>query len=206
MFCVKKRIVISAIIFFLSFLIVNFSYGDNQNNQNTTEKNEQVYTKEFGIFSGWASGELKIQDDYEAIPLHLQFGFDITSLLSKINIRQQGNLRFLLEPYLNTIVSPNSNVEIGNNFILKYSYPIYKRIYLYFEGGLGMLYTSQHTYEQSTQFNFSEQAGGGISYLFSKNKAISFGYRYRHLSNADIKEPNRGIDMDYFLCGISVLY
>lgn len=198
-----KKKVIFVIIFILFFSTANSSYCKNQN---VPEKKGIAQDKEFAIYSGWASGKLKKQDDYEIIPLHLQFGFDITSLFNKINIKPKGNIKFVLEPYLDTVVSPNSNIEIGNNFILKYDYPITQRIFVYLEGGLGMLFTSQHIYEQSTQFNFSEQAGGGISYLFSKNKAINFGYRYRHFSNIGIKEPNHGINMDYFLCGISLFY
>lgn len=202
-FLISKRISIIVIIFILFFFVANFSYCAAQSDQ--TE--DTVYTKEFGIFTGWASGDLKRQQgDYNTIPLHLQFGFDITSLLDKINIRQKGSLKFVLEPFLNTIVSPDSNIEVGTDFLLKYSHPLTQRFYIYFEAGAGMMFTSQHTFEQSTQFNFTEQAGGGISYLFTENKAINFGYRYRHFSNAGIDEPNRGIEMDYFLCGITVSY
>ena len=199
---INKRVALVAItVFVLIFPVTNFSYSEVQNKEENI-----VYTKEFGVFSGWASGDLKEQDDYEMIPLYLQFGFDITNALHKINIKPKGNLKFILEPFLNTVVSPNSNIELGNNFILKYSHPITKRIFMYLEGGLGLLYMSQHTREQSTHFNFSEQIGVGFSYFFSKNKAINMGYRYRHLSNAGIDEPNSGIDMDYFLCGMTILY
>lgn len=195
-----KKNLCAAAVFILFFLITSFSYADEQRaDLEGSNPEEASYTKEFGISTGWGSGELKRQDDYNLIPLYFQFGFDIAKPFG-------GKLKFILEPFLNTIVSPDSNVEIGNDFVLRYSYPIVQKINLYIDFGLGMMFASQHTSEQSTQFNFTEQGGGGISYAFSKNKSINFGYRFRHFSNAGIKEPNKGIDMDFLLCGITVSY
>jgi lipid A 3-O-deacylase len=189
------------VVILILFLVLPFtSYAQ-------TGEVKEEYSREFGIFSGWASGKLKhSQGDYEMVPLHFQIGFDITSLLNNINIEPSGRLKFLFEPFFNPILQPNANVEVGNNFMLKYTHPIIQRFSLIIEGGLGLLYTTQHTFEQGTQFNFSQQFGGGISYNFADNKAISFGYRFRHFSNADIKEPNRGIDMVYILCGVTIFY
>ena len=191
---------------FILVLILFFSIADFCYSYNQSDFEETFHKNVFGVLSGWGSGELKRQDDYETIPLYFQIGFDITSLLDKINIRPKGSLKFVLEPFLNTIVSPDSNIEVGNDFIIKYSHPIIRRVNIYIEAGLGMMFTSQHTFEQSTQFNFTEQVGGGISCFFAKNKSVNFGYRYRHFSNAGIDEPNRGIDMDFYLFGITIHY
>ena len=162
--------------------------------------------KEFSMMSGWGNGKLKRQDNYEVIPLYLQFGFDIKPLLKRIHCNPKGDVRFLLEPFLNTVIGPDSNVEAGCDFLVKYSHPIINKINFYIELGVGMMYSSQHTYEQATQFNFTEQAGGGLSFLFAENKTFNIGYRYRHFSNAGLDEPNGGVDVDFILCGISMLY
>lgn len=197
----SKRLLIVFITLFLFILTISpISYAQ-------TEENKEEHSREFSILSGWAAGKLKyFQGDYEMVPLHFQIGFDITSLLENINVNTQGKLKFFFEPFLNTIIKPNSNVEVGNNFMIKYDYPITQKFSLFLEGGLGILYTTQHTYEQATQFNFSQQLGGGVSYRFAKDKALSVGYRRRHYSNADIEEPNAGIDMDYVLCGVTIFY
>lgn len=195
-----KKNICTIIVFILFFLVTNFSYADEQKADLESSNSEgSSHTKEFSIFTGWGSGELKRQDDYNLIPLYFQFGFDIEKPFG-------GKLKFIFEPFLNTIVSPDSNIEIGNDFVLRYSYPILQKISLYIDFGLGMMFTSQHTYEQSTQFNFTDQGGGGISYALSKNKAINLGYRFRHFSNASIKEPNRGVEMDFILFGVTVSY
>ena len=166
---------LKVVIFVLLFVTLNClynSYGQDEENN---------YKKEFGIYSGWMDGNLKDQDDYEMVPLCLQFGFDITP--SFRNDKPSGSLKFILEPFFNTVVNPRNNIDVGNNFMLKYSHPIIQKLHIYIEGGAGIMYTSQHTYEQGTQFNFDELAGGGVSYFFAKNKSINFGYRYRHFSN-----------------------
>jgi predicted porin len=62
---------------------------------------------------------------------------------------------------------------------------------------------TQHTREQSTQFNFTEQTGIGIHYFFRKNTAFTLQGRYRHLSNASIKHPNTGINTQFVIAGFS---
>jgi hypothetical protein len=59
-----------------------------------------------------------------------------------------------------------------------------------------------HTRQQSTQFNFTEHLGAGMHYFFGKNTAFTLEGRARHLSNASIKEPNKGIDSYFVLAGI----
>ena len=93
---------LKVVIFVLLFVTLNClynSYGQDEENN---------YKKEFGIYSGWMDGNLKDQDDYEMVPLCLQFGFDITP--SFRNNKHIGSLKFVLEPFLNSIVSPNENI------------------------------------------------------------------------------------------------
>jgi opacity protein-like surface antigen len=199
----KKRFLLVIV-----FLVIIFSLYSGVSYCEVEEGQEEAGgIKEFSVLTGWGKGKLKYnQGDYEIVPLHFQIGFDVTSWLDKMNIEQRGNLRFLLEPFLNTVTSPSTNIETGNNFVIKYSHPITQKVSAYLEGVLGLLYTTQHTAEQGMQFNFSQQGGVGITYLFTENKAINFGFRRRHFSNADIKQPNSGIDMDYFLLGVSIFY
>lgn len=159
--------------------------------------------KEFGIFSGYHWGHLKEQSHYEVIPAMLHLGFDMRPLFKN---KSNFLLEFMLEPFINTVISPNSNAEIGNNFLFKLGFPLSKRLYPYIAGGWGLVYLTQHTREQSTQFNFTDQGEVGITYFLRKNLNASIGYRYRHISNASIKSPNSGIDSNSVICGISFVY
>lgn len=164
------------------------------------------WLKEVGIFTGYASGKLDEKPDYELIPTIFRLGFDLNPFINKFGWNTKGLLEFQLEPFINTVINPNSNVEVGSNFLLKYAFPLTKKIYPYVEGGLGMLYMSQHTREQATQYNFLPQGGAGIMYFLKDNLALSAGYRYRHLSNNSFEHPNSGINVDMYLAGLSIVY
>ncbi|MCX5705045.1 MAG: acyloxyacyl hydrolase [Candidatus Omnitrophica bacterium] len=164
------------------------------------------WLKEIGILSGYASGPLDEKPDYEFVPMIFRFGLDLNPFINKFSWDTKGLLELQLEPFINTVVSPNNNVEIGSNFVLKYAFPLTKKFYPYVEGGLGMLYMSQHTREQSTQYNFLPQGGAGLMYFLKDNLALTVGYRYRHLSNNSFKSPNSGINVDMYLAGLSIVY
>ena len=65
----------------------------------------------------------------------------------------------------------------------------------YLEGGIGLHLlsaTSLGSRRYSTAFQFGEHLGFG--YRFGARGAFDLGYRYQHISNADIKTPNSGAD------------
>lgn len=66
---------------------------------------------------------------------------------------------------------------------------------LYLEGGIGahlISSTALGNKRFSSAFQFGDHLGFG--YRFGAGGAADIGYRYQHLSNADIKLPNNGID------------
>ena len=164
------------------------------------------WLKEFGVLSGFSRGSLKDKDDYEIVPVIMRFGIDLKAALGKEDSNPKDLLEFEFEPFLGAGTSPDANAEIGAALLVKYGRFIFKKLCLYIEGGTGFIYLSQHTREQSTQFNFVDQAGGGIHYFIKRNIAINIGYRYRHVSNGSIKSPNKGIDSNMVLAGISWFY
>lgn len=159
------------------------------------------------FLSGFGTGQLVRERDYQLVPLFVDFDFDLRSLLTKRNINPPGLLQFVLEPFVSFVTSPNNNAEFGNNFLIKIGIlPETSKFQPYFKGGVGLLYMTQHIRDQGTQFNFNELAGIGMHYFFQKNIALTLEYRFRHLSNSGIKKPNHGINNDFGLCGISCLF
>lgn len=158
------------------------------------------------LFSGWLEADLRAKQDYEGVPVFVSFDFNIKSAFDKINWKIKGNTDFIVEPFSTLILSPDTNVEVGVNFLLKYIYPLSPKIKPYFKGGVGILYMSQHTQEQSTQYNFLPQVSIGLHYFLNKKTALSWEYRYRHLSNASTGHPNKGIDGNLILGGISFFF
>ena len=158
------------------------------------------------ILTGFLEADLKDKDDYQGIPLLVSLNFDAKPLFSKVGIETQGRLNFTVEPFANTIISPDNNVEVGSNFLLKYVFPLSETFQPFFKGGLGVLYMSQKTNEQSTQYNFLPQAGVGFHLFYKDNAALTFEYRYRHLSNNSFGSRNGGIDANMILAGVSFFF
>ena len=160
----------------------------------------------FSLVSGYGSAGpspvSKSSAYYEVIPILPQFGFDINPLAEKLHIKPKGLLEFVVEPLMNLVINPDTNAEVGCSLFLRYSDKISSRIAPYLEGGLGMIYTTQHTREQGTQYNFISQAGLGLQFFLDKHFALTGGYRFRHLSNAGLDKQNRGIDHHFGLVGV----
>lgn len=159
------------------------------------------------FLTGFGVAKLRQQSTYHVTPFFVDFDFDLKPLTKKISFNPPSLLQFVLEPFVSYVSSPDNNAEIGNNFLIKIGFlPETSKFQPYFKGGVGLIYMTQHTREQSTQFNFNEYAGVGAHYFFRKNIALTLEYRFRHISNAGISRPNTGINTHLGDCGISYLF
>ena len=150
------------------------------------------WLREVGLLTGYGIASLdKKNADYEVIPVLTQFGFDINPLARKLHIDPRGTVECVVEPLMNVVISPDTNAEAGCSLLLKYSDHITSRIAPYIEGGFGIIYTTQHTHEQGTQYNFLSQVGVGLQFFLNEKFALTGGYRFRHMSNAGLDDDNR---------------
>ncbi len=58
----------------------------------------------------------------------------------------------------------------------------------------------------ASAFNFAGDFGGGLQYQIKRNKAITFGYKYFHISNISLGETNPGYNANVFYVGYSFFY
>jgi hypothetical protein len=54
-----------------------------------------------------------------------------------------------------------------------------------------------------SQFMYTIDYGAGVNIFHHKHQAVTIGYRYQHLSNANICHHNPGSDATTFYVGIS---
>ncbi|HDN86041.1 MAG: hypothetical protein DRP68_05905 [Candidatus Omnitrophota bacterium] len=158
------------------------------------------------VFTGYLSASLDEKQDYIGIPFFFSFDFSSQEVLNKVSLKGKSRLSFIVELFTTLIVQPDTNLEGGLNFLAKYKFNFTKNIKPYIKGGVGIVYMSQHTREQGSQYNFLPQIGAGFHYFVSENSAISLEYRYRHLSNAGTKRPNKGIETNLALIGFSFFF
>jgi Lipid A 3-O-deacylase (PagL) len=156
------------------------------------------------VSSGFGKTQLDRKGDYILIPVIFDFDFDLKPFFNKKNVYPPGLFQFQIEPFVNLVTQPAMNMEIGNVFTLKFGIlPESNRFQPYLKGGVGFVYMTQSTYEQSTLLNFLEQIGIGARYLLAKNKALTMEGFYRHVSNASISQPNAGISPLFLTLGFA---
>ncbi len=155
----------------------------------------------------FAPGATEFQGDYEYVPIFMDFGFKINSVLGLAD--HKGTLQFLIEPFINPVLNPESGVEVGAGLMFKYSYPFWERVSPYIEAGAGPMYFGIDTYEQGeASFAFSDTGGAGLQIHLDDTKAINVGYRYRHISDAGVggEDTNGGINAQVVYAGVSFFH
>ncbi len=156
------------------------------------------------IIVGYGTEDID-NDAYEPIFLICRLGHDLTGFFPGL-ARQRGTLSAYLETQVNPVVSPETDVEFGIGLGLKYQYPLSNRLAVYAAGSVGPHYITVTCNEQENGFVFANTIGGGLSWFLTGKSAISVEYRFRHLSNADLAEPNGGINSHIVMVGYLIFF
>jgi len=79
-----------------------------------------------------------------------------------------------------------------------------RRVQPFFSTNGGFIYfTDRVLNPQGSKFMYIIDYGAGLNIFHHRNQAITIGYRYQHLSNANISHHNPGTDANTFYVGIS---
>lgn len=94
----------------------------------------------------------------------------------------------------------------GFNFNIMLRYHVIARDAwsIYLEGGAGILITGDELPDGASDFNFTPQAGAGVTYDIGSGNRLFAGVRWYHISNANIEDYNPGLDYVYIYAGLSV--
>lgn len=89
----------------------------------------------------------------------------------------------------------------GSPFGLQFNFRPKKRVQPFLGLSLGMLLFNKTTpNDLGKRLNFSTEGGAGIEYRLSNKKALTFGYKFYHISNASrgIENPGYDAQLIYF--------
>jgi hypothetical protein len=79
-----------------------------------------------------------------------------------------------------------------------------KRVQPFLSGDGGFIYFMDRVLSpQGSQFMYTVDFGTGINIFRKERQAVSIGYRYQHLSNANISQHNPGMDANTFYVSVS---
>jgi len=92
---------------------------------------------------------------------------------------------------------------IGHALLFRLDGRPVNRVVPFFDFGAGVLHTSlaERAPELSGTTQFNPQGGLGIQYFFNPQRAFVFEYRYMHMSNNGIQEPNHGFNSSMITIG-----
>jgi len=117
----------------------------------------------------------------------------------------RGVLEYKAEAVLGVVTNLSDRGILGLSPVgIRYNFTVLGgRLVPYVDGTLGAVYLNVHRDIQGTRFNFIETVGAGVRYFVTDGLALGAGFRYRHLSNADIRKPNHGLDTGFVVVGLS---
>jgi lipid A 3-O-deacylase len=159
---------------------------------------------ESGFITGIGTGNIH-EGHYEPVLLIWHIGMDLKRYLPSLK-EHKGTLTFYLEPQVNPVLNPETEIEFGVGAGFQYMYPVLDRLSPYVLISTGPHYISVKTNDQASGFAFANYFGAGLYLYLTKNAALNIGYRYRHVSNANTKKPNSGIDTHLGVIGFSLFF
>ena len=159
---------------------------------------------EMGTIIGYGNGTIT-EGDYTTLLLIIHIGMNINRFIPQLR-DHKGSLSLFFEPQFNPVLTPSSQYEFGLGIGLQYSYPVTESISPYILGVTGPQYISVNTVSQANGLNFASAAGAGLYFSLTKNTSLNLGYRYRHVSNANLQKPNGGINSQIGLMGLSFFF
>jgi opacity protein-like surface antigen len=111
-----------------------------------------------------------------------------------------------LEPYYQHYISPKQNYFAGLGWTNRYHFLSLGRLVPYvelaaFAGGTNLKIT-----EIRSDFTFMLYGGAGASYFLTDRTALYTGYRYEHISNGHTSTPNRGLENNVGVLGVSFFF
>ena len=133
-----------------------------------------------------------------------RYGYFLTGQLGRGWYR--GEFEHVVELPLHLAVDPRTRIMTGANLLATWKFTglADERLYPYLFAGGGVLFVDLGLPTMGSRLDFSYGGGTGLQYLFRKDLAGSFEYRYHHISNAGTAEPNEPLNSSKFLFGISL--
>lgn len=160
--------------------------------------------QDIGLILGYGKAHaiFGTQDDRrQYVILNPRWGIFLTDVVGKVPYK--GTLEFLLEPIAMFQFEPKKRYAVGLSALFRYNFWTGSKVTPFFDAGAGIIQTDFGLPEQGSNFNFQPQAGAGLHILLNRGTALTFQYRFHHISNASTADPNSGINSSLFLAGIS---
>jgi len=197
-----KYFSLSAAVLLTLFLFGSDARADELNSKDIITKSN--YEVNYMVGYGWAMDRLKQEPQIENAIFTPSIAVPLTTREMGSSF-YRGIVQYQCELTAGAITKPKVKGEIGLSFIgFKYNFTdLESRWSPYASFGFGGIYEPIGHHVQGSDWNFLLQTGIGIQCFLSDKTAINVQYRYRHISNANIKSPNSSINSSFVMIGLS---
>lgn len=131
-----------------------------------------------------------------------QYGFMLSDIVAT-NHWYRGNWELMGEVLGGEQFKPEGAYFVGVAPLLRYNFACGRRLVPFADAGAGLTATAIRDGDLSTTFEFNLQLGGGVHIFLSDCFALTFQYRFIHLSNASTQSPNHGVNTSNALAGVT---
>ena len=145
-------------------------------------------------FGSWKAHDLSLGS--------INAGYILTDVVGRDHF-YQGNLEVLGELFSGAEFHPHTRYLTGFTPLVRYNIATGTRWVPFLTCGAGLTLTDIGHPDLSGTFQFDPQGGAGTHYFFRENVAFTTEWRWLHLSNAGISEPNHGVNTQMFMAGIT---
>ena len=118
----------------------------------------------------------------------------------------RGNVDIVAEGQFLVNREPRSGFFGAGALSLRYNFLGLDHLIPFITAGAGMGHLRYDLDDQRDGFNFALQAGAGFHLPLSERTGLSSEYRFHHISNANTREPNAGINSHLVLVGMTIYF
>ena len=173
----------------------------------------RLYEQSFLTGWGWGKDSLNLPEgNYHPLFFNYRIGVTHSKLNITINDKLKIDFEVFAEPQFNLVFlmpKTGGNIlhqEAGINFGYQPILHLNKFVSVYTYISVGPHYFNTPTERQAKGFIFSDNMGAGLWIHLPKNFYINTMFKIRHMSNANTRYPNKGINTLNSLIGFGITY
>jgi len=156
--------------------------------------------QELALLTGYGFSR---RGNVQVVPLFFRAGWYLPDAIDLPLAEHGVDLKWMVEPWVAGVTNHQNAVEVGvHPIVFKIGYDRWQPVMPYLIAGTGVMYTGLQGLQLGGPFEFSSYGGGGLQFFFNDRVALDLSYRWRHISNAGIEDPNRGLDTQFILVGV----
>ena len=154
---------------------------------------------------GWGGSQWGSRQPHDLAWLGARYSWIVSDVLAA-DSWWRGNVELAGELFGGGQFSPSGRYLCGMTPFLVYNFATGTPWMPFIGAGAGVTLTNIGEPDLSTRFQFNDQLVLGTHYFFDERVATTFQYRFVHLSNAGIREPNNGVNTHMVFAGVTWFY